>query len=373
MRAKAWVNLAAIERNVGRLRSALQPGTALAAVVKANGYGHGAVAVARAAKAAGAAWLAVATAEEAAELRAASVEGPLLVMGALTGEELALTVRARADVVAWTEGFVEEVRRAAAGDDAIGVHVKLDTGMGRLGIRDPEQAMAVAEAVAAASPVVTLRGVMTHFATADDDLDFVTAQLDRFRPFAEAARKRWSGIVVHAANSAATLRAPASHFDLVRCGIAVYGGDPMGTDPRERGLEPALELSSYVAAVKPARPGDTVGYGRRFMAARDAWIATVPIGYGDGIARALGGNGDVLIRGRRYPMVGTMSMDNLTVEVSGRDGVAVGDRVIVIGSDGGERETAEDVAHRLGTINYEVLCGISPRVPRVYHRDGVQE
>lgn len=374
VRAQARVNLAAIERNVGRLRTALTPGTALGAVVKANGYGHGAVPVARAAQAAGAEWLAVATADEALELRSALVAGPLLVMGALSPEELAVAVAARADVVAWTEAFVEDVRRAAtAGPHPIGVHVKLDTGMGRLGTRDSDQALAVAQAAASAEGALTLRGVMTHFATSDEDLEFVAAQLDRFRPFAETVRSRFAGVVVHTANSAATLTAPASHYDLVRCGIAVYGGDPMGSDPRDWDLEPALELSSYVTAVKSARPGDTVGYGRRFTAERDTWIGTIPIGYGDGIARALGGNGDVLIGGRRYPMVGTMSMDNVTVELPAHDAVTVGDRAVVIGSDAEERQTAEDVARRVGTINYEVLCAISPRVPRVYHRDGVED
>src|SRR5205823_979754 len=153
------------------------------------------------------------------------------------------------------------------------------------------------------------------------------------------------------------------HFDLVRCGIAIYGCDPFGSDPREQELEPALELSSYVAALKPAHAGETVGYGRRFTATGDTWIATVPIGYGDGLTRALSGDGGVLIGDRRYPMVGTMSMDNLTVEVGAPDAVEVGDRVILIGAEGTGRLTVEALARRIGTINYEVVCSISPRVP----------
>lgn len=379
LRAQARVNLAAIERNVARLRAALAPGAAMGAVVKANGYGHGAVPVARAARSAGATWLAVATAAEAAELRAAGVEGPLLVMGALSREELPIAVLAAADVVAWTEAFVEDLKRAA--DDAsrgvegsrVGVHVKLDTGMGRLGTRDHARALTVAERVAAAGSPLALAGAMTHFATAGEDDDFVSAQLERFRPFAETVKQRWPQVIVHAANSAATLTAPASHFDLVRCGIGVYGCDPEGSDPRRWDLEPALELTSYVAEVKAAQPGDSVGYGRRFTAAAQTWIATVPIGYGDGIARALGGRCDVLIRGRRHPVVGTMSMDNLTVEVPGPDAVAVGDQVVLLGVQGSERQTAEELAGSIGTINYEIVCAISPRVPRLYHRDGVSE
>ena len=212
---------------------------------------------------------------------------------------------------------------------------------------------------------------MTHFASADEDPGFTAEQLARFAPFVAAMRERWPGIVVHAANSAATLREPASHFDLVRCGIAIYGCDPMNEDPAPHGLEPALELTSYVAAVKLAHAGDSTGYGRRFIADGDTWIATVPIGYGDGIRRALTNNCDVLIGGRRYPLVGTVSMDNITVELGPSAGeVGCGDRVTIIGVDGAERQTAEDVARRIGTINYEILCGITSRVPRVYHRDG---
>ena len=222
----------------------------------------------------------------------------------------------------------------------------------------------------AAGPELQLAGAMTHFATADEDDQFLGAQLERFTPFVSAVRRRHPGIIVHAANSAATIHSPASHFDLVRCGIAIYGGDPMNVDAAALGLEPALELSSYVAAVKLARIGESAGYGRRFVAERETWLATVPIGYGDGIARALTNNCEVLIGGRRYPLVGTVSMDNVTVDVGSEPAVAVGDRAVIIGENGGERQTAEDLAHRIGTINYEILCGISGRVPRAYHRDG---
>jgi alanine racemase len=368
VRALARINLAAVGRNVQRLRSTLQPGTAFCAVVKADGYGHGAVQVARAAQQAGAAWLAVTTAGEAAELRAAGLEGPLLIMGAVSRRELPEALAARADLVAWTEEFVADVRAALA-ESPVGIHVKLDTGMGRLGTRDPVAALQLAADVAAGGGV-ELRGVMTHFATADDDLDFLAAQLAVFAPFVAEVRRRWPRALVHAANSAAILNAPASHFDFVRAGIAIYGCDPMGIDPAARDLDPVLELSSYVAALKSARPGDSVGYGRRFIASQATNIATVPVGYADGITRALGNNCDVLIRGRRHPVVGTVSMDNLTVDVGLVTGLRVGDRVTIIGSDGSQRQTAEEVAQRVGTISYEVLCGISARVPRAYHRDG---
>jgi alanine racemase len=177
-------------------------------------------------------------------------------------------------------------------------------------------------------------------------------------------------VVVHAANSAAILRDPESHFGLVRAGIAVYGMDPFHEDPAARELEPALELRSYVAAVKPFAPGQSAGYGRRFVARDATVLGTLPIGYGDGVRRGLTNNADVLVAGRRRPLVGTVSMDNVTIDL-GRDGAgALGETAVLIGADGNERITAEEVARRLDTINYEVTCGITARVPRDYHRDG---
>jgi alanine racemase len=373
LRALARVNLAAIERNVSRLRAGLVNGAGLCVVVKANGYGHGAVPAARAALAGGARSLAVATADEAASLRAAGIGSRVLIMGALSDEELPVAVDARADVVAWSDRFLGALMSARERTNSaapVPVHVKLDTGMGRLGTRSLDEAIRVAESVAAAAPGLELAGAMTHFASADEDPEFTALQLSRFEPFVAALRGRRPGIVAHAANSAATLRLPASHLDLVRCGIAVYGCDPMNDDPSSHGLEPALELTSYVAALKAAAPGESAGYGRRWVARTETWLATVPVGYADGIRRALTNNCEVLIGGRRYPLVGTVSMDNITVEVGAPDAVRCGDPVTIIGADGSERVTAEELAGRIDTINYEITCGVSSRVPRTYHRDG---
>jgi alanine racemase len=370
VRALARVNLAAIERNADRIRRELDPRVMLCAVVKADGYGHGALPAARAALAGGASWLGVATAVEAAELRAAGIRARILVLGAVSFEELPLALAADADMVAWSERFVSELAAAGAEDRRVRVHVKLDTGLGRLGTRVSAEALAVAE-YASAAPSLELAGAMTHFATADDrDDEFLRVQLARFEPFVAELRRRHPGIVVHAANSAATLSAPASHFDLVRCGIALYGLDPMHESAEARGLEPALELTSYVAAVKATARGDSAGYGRRFVAERDTCLATLPIGYGDGIRRAFTNNLDVLIGGRRHPLVGTVSMDNITVELARGASVRPGARATIIGADGPERQSAEDLAARIDTINYEIVCGISRRVPREYHRDG---
>jgi alanine racemase len=363
VRALARVNLAAIERNVGRLRRELVDGAELCAVVKADGYGHGAVPAARAALAGGAAWLAVATAGEAGALRAAGIDARLLVMGALTPADLDAALAADADIVAWREDLVSALAERGGGR----VHVKLDTGMGRLGTRDTAEATRVAEA-AATTAGVKLAGAMSHFATADEPGDrFLGEQLERFAVWALPLRERYPGLLLHAANSAAVLRDRATHFDLVRTGIAIYGLDPFQRDAAAQELEPALELSSYVAEVKPCPAGESAGYGRRFVAERDTVLATVPIGYGDGVRRTLTNNADVLIDGRRLPLAGTVSMDNVTVDL-GPDGGGVGrgDEVLLIAPG----LPAEEMARRMQTINYEITCGLTPRVVRSYHRDG---
>ena len=348
-------------------------------MVKADGYGHGDVQSARAALAGGARWLAVATAEEARRLRAADIAAPVLVMGALSDDELDVALHAGADVVAWRQNFITQVVRRAhrvGVPGRVGIHVKLDTGMGRLGIRDEEEATAVAEAVDAHG-ALRLAGAMTHFATADDDPEFLTEQLSRFEPWAKTLKQRQPDIISHAANSAAALRAPEAHFDMVRCGIGIYGCDPFHFDPAEQDLEPALQLESYVAEVKPCAPGESAGYGRRWVAEKPSWVATVPIGYGDGFRRAHTNNGDVLIDGRRFPIVGTVSMDNVTVLVGEGDAaheappdIVPGMPAVLIGRDGDEVILAEEVARAVGTINYEVTCAITARVPREPHRDG---
>jgi alanine racemase len=364
-RAVARVRLGAVERNCARLASALAGGATLCAVVKADGYGHGAGECGQAALRGGASWLAVATAGEAASLRQAGLECRILVMGSLGRDDVDVALGADADVVAWEPGFVEAL--AARGAPAR-VHVKLDTGMGRLGTADPRQAAEVAR-MAAAAESLELAGIMTHFATADEvGDDHFPLQLRRFEEFAGAMRAEHEGLVAHAANSAATLRDPAAHFDMVRCGVATYGLDPFQSDPHEQGLEPALELHSRVGSVRRFSAGDSAGYGRAWAAPRDTLVATLPLGYGDGWRRALTNDCDVLIRGKRYPLVGRVSMDNVTIDLGPESGVEVGDPAVLIGEQGGERILCEEVARRLDTINYEVTCSLSARVPREHVR-----
>ena len=363
-RAVAHIDVGAVERNCGRIRQLLGGDTKLCAVVKANAYGHGDTWCAKAALAGGAEWLAVAAASESLELRRHGIGAPILVMGALTAEDARIALEAPADVVVWDPAFADALAAAATGLGVTGrVHVKLDSGMGRLGTKDEEQALAVAQKVADAEHL-ELVGLMTHFATADEvGDDHFPQQLATFTAF----RRRFpDDVIVHAANSPGTFRDANSHFDMVRCGIAIYGLDPFGEDPAARELEPALSLRSYVAAVRRFEAGDSAGYGRRWAAERPTWVGTIPIGYGDGFRRAFTNNADVLIGGRRYPLVGTVSMDNITVDLGPETDVKAGDEVALIGAQGDERITAEELAKRIDTINYEITCGLLPRVRRHY-------
>ena len=364
-RAVARIDAGAVERNCAHLKATIGAGVELCAVVKADGYGHGADACAEAALAGGATRLAVATGAEAAEIGRRLPHVPLLTMGALTEAELDTALAAGSEVALWNADFLALARaRASAQGRPARVHVKHDSGMGRLGNRDPQEVIALARACAEDSDL-GLAGVWTHFATADEtDSGFFEEQLRRFSEVAEAVKGEFPSATVHAANSAAVFREPAAHFDMVRCGVAVYGLDPFQEDPAARGLSPALSLRSYVADVKRLDPGDSVGYGQKWKAEGETRIGVLPIGYGDGVRRGLSNNGEVLVRGRRHPLVGTVSMDNVTIELGPETEVEPGDEAVLIGPQGEDAILAEEVASRLETINYEVTCGISARVPR---------
>lgn len=363
-RATARIDYDAVRANCARLKRELGEAE-LCAVVKADGYGHGAEGSARAALAGGATRLAVATAAEAAELGPLVPEVPLLTMGALTAEEVDAALGAGAELALWREEFRRLVAdRARVQGKPAQVHVKYDSGMGRLGNRDAAEVLELVRACAE-DPGLELAGIWTHFATADEpDSDFFGEQLDRFEEVAAAVKAEHPQVFVHAANSAAVLRDRRSHFDFARCGVAIYGLDPFQRDPVEQELRPALTLRSHVADVKRFPAGASAGYGRKWKASVDTWVGVIPLGYGDGVRRALTNNADVLVRGRRHPLVGTVSMDNLTVDLGPETDVEPGDEAVLIGRQGEERILAEEVAARLDTINYEVTCAISPRVPR---------
>jgi alanine racemase len=366
-RAVAVIDDAAVERNCRRLMGELADGVQLCAVVKANGYGHGAVECARAALAGGASWLAVAAAGEAAELRRHLPDARILTMGALTEGELDAALGAASDVAVWQPAFLELIgKRAPELEVRPRLHIKYDSGMGRLGQRDPDVVLSLVDRVAA-DERLELVGLWTHFATADEPASaFFGEQLELFAGLADRVRGDHPDILFHAANSAATLRDPDAHFDMVRCGIAIYGLDPFQADPAAQLLEPALELRSYVADVKLFEAGASAGYGQRWHAPAETWVGVLPIGYGDGVRRGLTNNAEVLVGGARYPLVGTVSMDNVTIDVGPDHAVAAGSPAVLIGAQGDQRILCEEVARSLDTINYEITCGISARVPRVH-------
>jgi alanine racemase len=324
-RSELTVDLGAIRRNAATLLRALD-GAELWAVVKANGYGHGAVDVARAALAGGASALCLATVPEALAVRRASPEPRILVLGPFAADEVAEAREARLELVVSGGAIPPEIP----------VHLKLDTGMGRYGFRElPE-------------PPANVVGLMTHLATADSDPAFAAEQIERFR----AATEPYAHLTRHVANSAAALRLPASRFDAARCGVALCGLSPFGEDPAVDGLEPALRWESYLAQVKQLDAGASTGYGRRFVAQAPTWIGLVPLGYGDGFRRNLTGT-EVLVGGERRRAVGTVSMDSFAVELDRE--LPAGTPVVLLG-DG---ILAEEHARVAGTINYEIVCGVN--------------
>lgn len=349
-------------------------------VVKADAYGHGAVPVARRLAAEGAPFLAVALVEEGLELRAAGVETPVLVLGAAYGERWDLLVAHRLTPLIFR---AEHLAGLAAAARAAGVrapaHLKVDTGMGRIGLAPPE--LAAFLDAARAAPEVALEGICTHFASADlEDGDLTTRQVGLFNAAAEAMRAaglplRWR----HLANSAGTIEYPDAWQDLTRPGIMLYGYVPFAppgpVPPRaleaREGLRPALRWSTAVTHLKTVPAGTPVSYGGRWVAARPSRIATLPVGYADGYHRRLSGRpgfgcAEVLVRGRRAPIAGTVCMDMCMADVTDVPGVEVGDEVVLLGEQGGERIDADELAVRAGTISYEILCNVGARVPRAY-------
>jgi alanine racemase len=371
----AEVDPAAVQANAAHLASLVAPAR-LCAVVKAFGYGHGPVRVAEAAVAGGASWLAVATVEEGIQLRQAGITEPVLLLSEPIAGAMTDVVAAGLTPTLYTPAGVEAAARAVAGyggQSPLAVHVKVDTGMHRVGA-EPEEAVALALAVAEA-PGLVLEGLFTHFAVADEPDDpFTAEQLGRFRAVVD--RLDASGVrppILHAANSAAALAFPEARLDLVRCGIALYGLAPaLPLAGLASGLTPAMAVKARVSYVKRVDAGERVSYGLRYRFGQASTVATVPIGYADGVPRRLSElGGEVLIGGRRRPIAGTVTMDQLTVDC-GDDLVAAGDEVVLIGRQGGEEITAWEWAERLGTISYEIVCGISARVPRDYLTTGIQ-
>jgi alanine racemase len=339
-----------VRANCHRILSHLPKSSSLIAVVKAGGYGHGAVPVAMAAVEGGATGLAVATLEEAHELGRIVSPERILVMGGLTPDRASAAVATGCSIGVFTS---EMVAALGATDEVVPVHLKIDTGMGRFGC-SPADAPALARSIDE-SEGLRLAGTWTHFASADSDEAMTRAQFDRF--IAALADFDVGPGMRHACNSAGALRHPELGLDAARCGIAIYGCEWPGT-------RPALALRAVVTHVKTVDRGATVGYGATWRAVERSRVATVAIGYADGVQRARSNRGHVLVRGGRAPLIGAVSMDAITVDVTNVPGVAVGDVATLIGEDGDERITAEEVAAWSNTISYEVLTSIGPRVER---------
>jgi alanine racemase len=364
----ADVHLGAIRRNAGRLR-AMAAGAELCAVVKAEAYGHGAAPVARAALEGGATWLGVALVEEGAALRAAGIDAPVLVLSEPPLDAWDEVVAQRLTATVYSAAGVDAAAKAAGGP--LPVHVKVDTGMHRVGA-SPEVAVELACAVDA-RPELVLDGVFTHFAVADeldaDGVSFTDGQVAALRRTVATLVSR--GVrprLVHACNSAGVMTQPAACLDLVRCGISLYGLAPAPSlAARCADLEPAMTLRAEVSYVKQVAAGERASYGLRYRFDRPSWVATVPIGYADGLPRRLGAvGGEVLVGGRRRPIAGTVTMDQILVDCGDDRSVAVGDEVVLIGRQGGQAIGAWEWASLTDTIAYEIVCGISGRVPRVH-------
>lgn len=366
----AEVDLAAIAGNAAALAAAVAPAR-LCAVVKAFAYGHGPVRVAEAALAGGAQWLAVALVEEGVQLRQAGITEPILLLSEPSGLAMGDVVSWRLTPTLYTSEGVEAASRAVAlfgGAEPLAVHIKVDTGMHRVGA-SPDVAVSLATAVHRAAGL-ELEGLCTHFAVADEpDNPFTAEQIARFDAVVE--RLSADGLrppILHTCNSAAALLQPAARHDLVRCGGALYGLAPSAeTRSACAGMRPAMALKARVSFVKEVAAGERSSYGLRYRFDRPSVVATVPVGYADGVARKLGAcGGELLIGGRRRPIAGTVTMDQLMADCGDDHDVAVGDEVVLLGSQGDETIDAWEWATRLGTIAYEITCGISARVPRVY-------
>jgi alanine racemase len=365
----AWVevDLAALRHNVRLLRELAAP-AAVMAVVKADAYGHGAVPVARAAREAGAAWLGVALVEEGVALRDAGIDAPIMVLSEPPLDAAPAVIANRLTPVVYTQAGIESLAKAAtaSGSGPLAVHVKVDTGMHRVGCAQGD-ARILADLIRDRDEL-TLGGLLTHFAVADEPDDPYTArQLARFDAvLGDLARAGVAPGVVHAANSAATIAFPTARRDLVRCGIAIYGLAPAPIFEDALPLLPVMSFKAEVSHVKWLDRGERLSYGLRYELERPGTVATVPVGYADGVPRDLSNRGgEVLVRGRRHPMAGTITMDQLLVDM-GDVPVEPGDEVVLIGRQGDEEITAAEWAERLGTIAYEIVCGIGPRVPRGY-------
>ena len=373
----AEISLDALERNIGAFRRRMAAGAKLLASVKANAYGHGAVEIARGAIASGADYLGVAFLDEALQLRASGIEAPILVLGYTPPAGFAIARDQGITLTLYRDEMLEAAESLPAAGKKLKAHVKIDSGMGRLGVLPGKEAERFLER-AFSVPQLEVEGMYTHLARADEeDKSYTGMQLDRFASVADYARRSGMPLsIVHTGNSATGIDLPAHTGDMLRLGIGMYGLYPSGeVRADEIPLEPVLSLKTSVVRVKRLPAGEGISYGTRYFTTGAETIGTLPIGYADGYSRMLSGKAEVLVRGRRVPVVGTICMDQCMIRLNdalepGDPSVAEGEEVVLIGRQGDACITAEEVADRLGTINYELVCMLAARVPRVYRSQG---
>jgi len=368
---RAEINLKLLNNNIDKIKSYLDPNTALMTVVKANAYGHGIIDIGKKALKSGARSLGVAIPEEGAQLREAGIACDILVLGSISPNQIELVLDYNLSVCIFSHDIAELLnQRAKEKNKNIKVHIKIDSGMGRIGVRDSDEALSLCFAIKDMKNLI-LEGVFTHFACADEcGSKYSLIQLERFKSIlADIGKKGVYTKWVHASNTASIINYPQAHFNMVRAGIGIYGYGPDSGSKENLTLEPILSWHTEVSYLKEIEEGCSVSYGRTFVAKGARIVATLPVGYGDGYSRLLSNRGWVLIRGEKAPIIGNICMDQMMVDVTGIPEVRVGDHVVLIGRQGNEAIFADDIAKLCGTISYEVLTNINNRVPRIYVED----
>jgi alanine racemase len=361
----AEIDLSAIEHNYKQVRKLVGKNIHVMAVVKANAYGHGTVEVSRVLEAEKVDYLGVATTDEAVRLRDHGIKTPILVLGSVLPGEVAIAVEKDITLTLCSDDLLDAIRKAARNGKKLKVHIKIDTGMGRVGIWH-EDALDYIKKISTEKGIV-LEGIYTHFSSAGRDDFFTNYQIDEFEKLIVSIEKSWIKIPLkHAANSIATVDFKRSHLNLVRPGLVIYGMYPKHTFPKLIKLKPALSLKTRIVFIKDTPPGRSISYGRTFITQKHTRIATLPIGYADGYGRKLSNKGEVLIHGERAKVVGKVTMDQTMVDVGHIKAAKVGDEVVLIGNQGNDEIRAETLARLADSIAYEVVCGISNRVPRIY-------
>lgn len=374
-RVYARIDLDAIVSNMERMKNRMKDNARIMAVIKADGYGHGAVQVAEMLEGYDYIWgFAVATLDEAVVLRSANIKKPILVLGCVFPDQYMEMLKNDIRMNVYTEEMAESISQMAfqTGRTAY-MHIKLDTGMGRLGFDITDESVDAIERIGRLKNVC-MEGIFTHFAKADEaDKTFTQVQLDRFCRMRDALKDREVSFTFeHCANSAAIIDVPEAEFNLVRAGISTYGLYPSEEVCKDNlRLKPAMSLKSHVAFVKEIEAGTPISYGGTFVAGQKMKVATIPVGYADGYPRSLSNKGYVLIRGKKAPIVGRICMDQFMVDVTKIDGVSFGDRVTMIGVDGNEKITVEMLGDLSGRFNYEFICDLGKRIPRIYVKNGV--